>query len=162
MPNLSQVIKAEISRISRKEIKSAIGQLRNSTIALKKTSAQLKKRIGALEAQTKRIASLRNALAAQEQSNATTEPDAKVRITSKTIRKLRGKLGLSQDGFAKLLGVSSQAVYIMEHKQGRLNLRTATLTKLLSVRGIGKREAQARLVEVKPKVKKVALRRKKK
>jgi DNA-binding transcriptional regulator YiaG len=159
MPNLSQVIKAEISRISRKEIKAAVGQLRSSTIALKKSAAKFKKRIAILESESRCFISFMNVQESREKPKTVPEPDAKVRITSKGIHKLRTKLGLSQDAFAKLLGLSSQAIYVMEHKQGRLNLRTTTLSNLLSVRGIGKREAHARLLELNQKGKKKGIRR---
>ena len=36
----------------------------------------------------------------------------------------------------------------MEHKQGRLKVRKATLANILAVKGIGKREAKARLAEI--------------
>lgn len=150
MPNLSQVIKAEIARISRKEIKTAVNPIRSSSIILKKTAAKLKRRIAALEVDIKRLRAFNNTLVAERKSRAVQTSDGKVRITAKGINTLRNKLGLSQESFAKLLGISSQAVYIMEHKQGRLSPRSATLANLLSIRGIGKREAQSRLAEIVP------------
>ena len=36
----------------------------------------------------------------------------------------------------------------MEHKVGRLKFRSATLANLLSLRGLGKREARKRLKEI--------------
>jgi DNA-binding transcriptional regulator YiaG len=147
MPNLSQVIKTEIARISRREIKAVANPIRNSTIILKRTAANLKKRIAALESDAKRLLAFYDVMQADRKLQAAQTPDNKARITAKGVRVLRGKLGLSQDSFARLLGVSSQAVYVMEHKEGRLNLRSATLANLLSVRGIGKREARARLAE---------------
>ena len=162
MPNLSQVIKAEISRISRKEIKAATNPIRSSTVSLKKTAADLKRKVAALESDTRRLVTFFNSLQAEKQSQAVQTTDNKARITAKGIRKLRSKLGLSQEAFAKLLGVSSQAVYIMEHKEGRLSLRSATLSHLLSIRGIGKREAKAKLAEEKPEDKKPAKRKRRK
>jgi DNA-binding transcriptional regulator YiaG len=160
MPNFSQVIKAEMARISRREIKIAANQIRSSTIILKKTAANLKRRLAALESDVKRLTAFHNILQAERKSQTVQASDTKARITAKGVRALRSKLGLSQDSFAKLLGVSSQAIYIMEHKEGRLNLRSATLSNLLSVRGIGKREAQARIAEKKPLRKKGKRRRK--
>ncbi len=147
MPNLSHVIKAEIARISRREIKAATSPTKNSTIALKKTAADFKKRVAALESEVKRLTAFFNTIQTERKSHAVETTENKARFSAKGIRALRNKLGLSQDGFAKLLGVSSQAVYIMEHKEGRLSLRSATLASLLAIRGIGKREAQARLAE---------------
>jgi DNA-binding transcriptional regulator YiaG len=146
MPNLSQAIKAEIVRISRKEIKASVNPLRSSNFILKRTVAELNKRIAGLEAENKRLLSLsKNRM---EQPLVSPEVAEKARITSKGVRKLREKLGLSQDEFARLLGVSSQSVYAMEHKEGRrLRLRPATLANLLSVREMGKREAKSRLKE---------------
>ncbi len=148
MPNLSQVIKAEIARISRREIKAAVNPLRTSTIVLKKTAAQFKKRIAVLESDNKRLRGLQDAFTSREKAQSAEEPDRKVRITSKSIQKLRTKLGLSQESLAKLIGVSSQAIYLMEHKAGRLKLRSTTLSKLLTIKGMGKREAQAKLQEM--------------
>jgi DNA-binding transcriptional regulator YiaG len=87
----------------------------------------------------------------EQQPDVSPEEAKKARISSKGIRKLRTKLGLSQDSFAKLLGVTSQAVYSMEHKNGRLKLRPATLSHLFSVREMGKREAKSRLEEMEKK-----------
>jgi DNA-binding transcriptional regulator YiaG len=149
MPNVAQALKAEIVRISRKEIKTAVNPLRRSNTALKRSAAELKKKIRILETENKRLSSFHNAIPQQEQESAQTEN--KLRLTSKGIKKLRMKLGLSQEAFAKLLGVSGQAVNAMEHKNGSVKLRSATLSNLLSVRKIGKREAQKRLKDTKRK-----------
>jgi DNA-binding transcriptional regulator YiaG len=149
MPNLSQAIKAEIVRIAHKEIKTSVKPLRSASFLLKRQIAALKKQVVALESDNKRFLALQNEL---QEKNAGTQiaevKDNKVRVTSKSVKALRAKLGLSQDKFAVLLGVSGQAVYVMEHKGGKLRLRTPTMTKLLSLRGIGKREAAKRLAEV--------------
>ena len=106
MPNIGQAFKAEIVRISRKEIKGSVNPLHRSTIGMKKTIVELKRRIAILESENKRVLSFfKNA----QQPTVSPEAAQKVRITSKGIRKLRAKLGLSQDAFARLLNVSSQA-----------------------------------------------------
>ena len=66
------------------------------------------------------------------------------------MRSLRRKIGLSQDAFAKLVGVSSNAVYQWESKPGMLRLRDNTRAALLAVRKLGAREAKARLAAMKP------------
>jgi hypothetical protein len=43
------------------------------------------------------------------------------------------------------------SIHLMENKGGKLRLRTATLSNFLSIRGIGRREAQRRLEEVSKK-----------
>jgi DNA-binding transcriptional regulator YiaG len=147
MSHIAQVLKSEIVRLSRKEVKSAVNPLRSSNFLLRKNVAELKKRVGALETENKRL----SVIAQKEQARVSPDLVEKVRITSKGVRILRAKLGLSQDSFAKLLGVSSQAVYSMEHKQGRLRLRQGTLSNMISLRGIGKREAKRKLEEIQEK-----------
>jgi DNA-binding transcriptional regulator YiaG len=148
MPNIAQALKAEIVRISRKEVKASIGPLHHSNVNLRKTVKDFKARIAALEADNKRLQSMNKTLSAAHKPGVESEVAQRARITSKGVRKLREKLGLTQDSFAKLLGVTMQAVYAMEHKSGRFKLRPATLAHLISVRAMGKREAKKRLEEL--------------
>ena len=147
MTNLNQALKAEISRISRHEIKVTIGPLRSTAVSLKKTVVALRQKITALESENRLLKSFQDKVQ-RVQPSATPEDAQKLRITSKSIRALRSKLGLSQDDFAKLIDVSGQAVYAMEHKNGRLKFRGNTLNNILAIKGIGKREAQKRLEEM--------------
>jgi DNA-binding transcriptional regulator YiaG len=147
MPNIAQALKAEIIRISRKEIKASVNPIHKSNVSLKKTVAELKRKIAVLESENKQLLSFQKNIQKQK-SQVPSEVAEKVRISSKSILKLRTKLGLSQDSFAKLLGVSSQNVHAMEHKVGRLKFRSATLSNLLSVRKMGRREAKKRLEEI--------------
>ncbi len=58
----------------------------------------------------------------------------------------RERLGLSADDFGKLLGVSAQSIYNWEHEKARP--RAEQLSKVAALRGIGKREAKARLEQL--------------
>lgn len=147
MPNIAQALKAEIIRISRKEIKAAVTPLRSSNTGLKKVIAELKGKIAVLESDNKRLLAFQKT-AEKGRSQVSPEVMEKVRITSKRIKALRTKLGLSQEEFAMLLGVSSQAVYAMEHKEGGFKMRTSTLSNFLLARKMGKREAKKRLEEI--------------
>ncbi len=143
MPNFSQSLKSEISRLSRREIKSFIKSIHSSNVSLKKTIADLRKRLAALEADSKRLSSIRQ----PEERLPALDPEeaGKARITAKNIKALRNKLGLSQAEFGKLIGVSRQNVFAMERKAGRMKVRAKTLTNILAARGMGKREAKKRL-----------------
>ncbi|MBN1292347.1 MAG: hypothetical protein JXB48_10955 [Candidatus Latescibacteria bacterium] len=142
MPNLTSVFNAEIIRLSRKEVKAAVQPLKKANNALRKTVLDLKKRISALESRNNQLQSL------QPKTDHPKEfqeiPD-NLRVTSKTIQSLRKKLGLSQESFGKLLGVSSNAVFSMEHKKGQLKPRTATLSNLLALKNMSKREVNKKL-----------------
>jgi DNA-binding transcriptional regulator YiaG len=147
MANVAQALKAEIVRISRKEIKASVDSIHKTTIGLKKTVAEFKKRIAALETENKILKSISKKFEDQK-PEVTPEVAEKVRFTSKSIVILRNKLGLTQEQFGKIIGVSSQNVHALEHKDGRLKFRAATLANLLSIRGLGKREAKKRLEEM--------------
>jgi DNA-binding transcriptional regulator YiaG len=154
MPNVERALKAEIARISRKEIKTAIGQIGKSHIGLKKTVADLKKRLASLEKENKRLV----AEARRQKRGIVEKPpeeQGKVRLTSKSIRTLRSRLRLTQADFAKLVGATTHAVYLWEKKEGALRLRDKTKIAFLSVRGLGAREAKAKLDEAAGKLKKI-------
>lgn len=147
MPNIAQALKAEIVRISRKETKASVDPIRKSNVSLKKNVADFKKRIAALESEIKSLKTVYKKNEGQK-PEVTSEAAEKVRFTSKGIIKLRNKIGVTQGQFAKLIGVSSQNIYSLEHKEGRLKFRSTTLANLLSIRGLGKREAKKRLEEM--------------
>ncbi|MFH0920809.1 MAG: hypothetical protein V1913_10650 [Fibrobacterota bacterium] len=145
MPNLSQILKAEISRIARRETKSFVNPLRASNFTLKKAVAELKRKVTVLVSENKRLSAFCNNTRSQVEVKP--EDIQNARITVRSVKALRKKLGLSQTAFGKLLGISGQSVLIMEKKTGRLKLRSSTLASLLSIRGIGRREAKKRLEE---------------
>jgi DNA-binding transcriptional regulator YiaG len=55
-------------------------------------------------------------------------------------------MGLSAAEFAALIGVSGQSVYKWEHGEARPRARQ--LEAIAALRGIGKREAAARLAQI--------------
>ena len=99
-----------------------------------------------LEKENKRLSSAMKKYQV-EQLQKPDEETKKARLTSKGIRSLRNKLGLSQAGFAKLVGVTTHAVFLWENKEGALSLRDKTKAALLSIRGLGAREAKQKLAE---------------
>lgn len=146
MSNVAKILKAEISRISRKEIKAVMGEIGKSHVTLKKVVADLKRRLASLEKDNKRlVAEARKQKA--ESAEKSPEKTEKARFTAKGIRSLRGRLGVTQAGFAKLLGTSTHSVYLWEKKDGPLKLRDKTKEALLSLRGVKAREARTKLDE---------------
>jgi len=144
MPNIGKAIKDEIVRLARKECKSDTASLRKSTIAARKVIVTLKRQMAALEKQVKELQN-RVPVAATVAPEA--PEGAKARITAKGLRSLRKSLRMTGEQFSRLLGVSTQAVYAWERKEGPIRLRTTTKAAVLSVRGLGAREARARLAE---------------
>jgi transcriptional regulator with XRE-family HTH domain len=62
------------------------------------------------------------------------------------MRSQRERLGLSQADFGNLLGVSAQSVYNWEH--GETRPRDEQIAKIAALRAVGKREAGARLKQM--------------
>ena len=146
MGNIARVLKAEISRISRKEVKTAIGGIAESARGLKKSVAALKRRVAFLEKENKRLM----ATQAKQRPAAPAIPaeeGKRARLTSKGIRSLRNRLRLKRPAFARLLGTTAQTVYLWETKEGALKLRDKTKAALLSIRGLGAREVKRRLAQ---------------
>ena len=140
MPNIAAVLKEEISRIARREIRS-------ETASLKKASAQYRRDIAELKRQVSnhqgRVALLEKQVL-QNVSARVTDADAEgVRFTAKGLRSQRKRLGLSATDYGKLVQVTAQTIYSWEN--GLSRPRKQQLSVLASIRQMSKREAQARL-----------------
>ena len=148
MPNVMSVLKAEITRLARKEAKAAVAPVRKPSGATRSALADLKRRVGVLEKETKRLSGLLAKVPVPQHEAASVS--TRNWVSGKGVRSLRKKLSLSQEAFAKLVGVSSNAVYVWERKAGMLRLRKNTKAAVMAVRGLGAREARAKLAEMVP------------
>jgi len=154
MSNVVKILKTEIARINKKEAKSATQAIGKSNTWLRKTVADMKKRLVLLEKENKRLVATVKRFQVAQPEKVEQEEGKKARFTSKGIQSLRKKLRLSQADFGKLLGATPHAVYLWEKKLGALNLRDKTKAAILSVRGLGAREAKEKLAELGKKLKK--------
>lgn len=139
MPNLAGVLKDEIRRLARKEIRAELA-------TTKKASAQYRKDIAALKRQLREQAREITALerAAEKAGRPGTTGDGRaVRFSPRWLRSHRERLELSAADYAALLGVSAQTVYNWE--QGKARPRTRQLEAWSAIRELSKREAWRRL-----------------
>ncbi len=142
MPNIGSVLRAEITRLSRRESRSQVDPTRKATAQQRHDIATLKRQVAQLERQMALVS--RKVLATPPATPSSGSSAAKqVRFVAKGLRAQRERLGLSQTNFGRLLGVSAQTVYNWEHEQARP--RDEQIAKIAAVRTIGKREAGARL-----------------
>jgi len=141
MPNIGTVLKSEISRVSRKEVRGETQGLKKSISQYRAQIADLRRRMQTLEQQVKRLGkfSARAAPAAA----AAEEPASNVRFSAKGLANHRRRLGLSAAAMAKLLGVSALSVYKWE--SGKVRPRARQIEAIASLRGLGKKEAAQRL-----------------
>jgi DNA-binding transcriptional regulator YiaG len=144
MPNVGTVLREEMARVSRREIrkqtqstKKATAQHRHHIAAMNKKIVELERRVALLTRQAKRQHPA--AVAASGNGSAST----RLRFVAKGLRSHRNRLGLSADDYAALVGVSANSVYAWE--QGKTTPRQEQLAKVAALRGIGKREAARRL-----------------
>lgn len=140
MPNIASALRAEISRIARKEIRGEIQSLKKAATSHRLAIAELKRRVQALEQQ------LRSLSRRQPKPVAAVESDASSdlrRFSAKGLASLRRRLGLSAREFGQLIGASSQSVYNWE--EGKARPRDHYLGAVGALRGMGKKEVAARL-----------------
>lgn len=139
--NIALVLKAEISRVARKEIKG-------TTQVLKKSSSQYRADIAALK---RRVAELEKLIGQLSKKNGTAkspklgEGSPTLRFRSSGFASVRKKLGLTATEMGRLLGVSDQSVYKWE--QGKAQPRASQLSGIAAVRSMGKKAVSALLSE---------------
>ena len=140
MPNIAVVFRQEIMRLARKEIRTQTTNARKTLAQLRAAHAELKRATSELKAKVIRLE--RRSRNDTERAAPSDTPRAK-RFNSKGIVTHRTKLGISAADYGKLVGVTGQTIYKWE--RGTARPRESQLTALASIRGLGKREAVARL-----------------
>jgi DNA-binding transcriptional regulator YiaG len=138
MPNLNSVLKSEITRLARKEIRSAVDPLRKTSATYRREIAELKRQVLALQRELKAAAR-----PSREKREAATGEARTLRFSAKGLKALRARLGLSAADFGLLVGASGQSIYNWEAEKAVP--RAGQQAALAAVRGLGKREATKRL-----------------
>jgi DNA-binding transcriptional regulator YiaG len=142
MTTLAVALKDEIRRLARKEIKAqtgrtarAVAQYRREIAQLKRQQRDQEKKLAILAAQTRKTISYPAA--------AIEDLYGDNRFSARSVRAQRRRTGLSAADYAKLVGVSPLTIYNWENQKSRP--RQEQFKALLALRGLGKREAQAKL-----------------
>ena len=138
MPSLSTILKGEITRLARKEIRAAIEPIRKANAGHRKEIAELKRQVALLQRDLKAASKPDKAQTMDGEASS-----GSTRFSAKGLKSLRAKLGLSAADFGLLIGASGQSIYNWE--TGKSVPRAAQQAALASVRGLGKREAAKRL-----------------
>ena len=145
MSTFANQLKAEISRLARKEARTEVGALKKSATQYRSEIATLKKRVSELENVLKKLAKEGQRGGSKASSEA---PEKTLRFRVSGFAALRKKLGLSAAQMGQLLGVSAQSVYHWE--TGKTKPRASQLAAIASVRTLGKKEVAARLSATEP------------
>ena len=140
MPNVAAVLREEIQRLARKELKAQIGPLKKHSAEQRRSIAALKRQVSSLE---RELAFLKK----QEKRRLVKQPmksEAEaVRFSPKWVAADRERLGLSARDYGLLVGVSLLTIYNWE--KGKSKPQAKQRAAWAKVRGIGKREAWRRL-----------------
>ncbi|WP_440534429.1 helix-turn-helix domain-containing protein [Variovorax sp. YR566] len=143
MPNIASILKAEISRVARKEVRAEIETLKNASVSHRSAIAELRRQVSALEKELRRVAKGVIRPAAAPDSGGDAGEVTKRRFSASRLAAHRTKLGLSAASYGQLVGVSGQTIYYWE--QGKARPRAAQLESLAAVRELRAREIAERL-----------------
>jgi DNA-binding XRE family transcriptional regulator len=152
MPNIASLLKEEIARVARKQLRSETESLKKASSHYRSEIAQLKRRIQALEQQTKRLGKGGagggggRASVAAPAASSSDDDGRQIRYSAKSLRSQRKRLGLSAAALAQLLGVSALSVYKWEG--GNTRPRAKQIEAIAALRHLGRRDAQKRLEEL--------------
>lgn len=141
MPNIATVLKEEITRLARKELRQHTDPLRAQVLAQRKAISALKQDVDRLQREVVKLAKGTPKLPSVKADPG--QPGRQTRYSGALLRKLRERLGLSRDAFAPLLGASAQAVYNWEQTDTRP--RQEFLDKIALIRGLDKAQVMALL-----------------
>ncbi|MDM0117978.1 helix-turn-helix transcriptional regulator [Variovorax sp. J22R133] len=120
MPNIASILKAEIVRVARKEVRSEM-------VAVKKANAQYRALIAALRREVEALRKeLRRAAKPEPRERPATAQrsgDTVIarRFSASRLAAHRSKLGLSAALYGKLVGLSGQTIYNWEQGRSRPN-----------------------------------------
>ena len=140
MPNIAAVLKSEIARVARKEVRVETLSFKKAASSHRSEIATLKRRTQALERQ---VASLTRRLAKAAPSVEADASTDSARFSAKGLTSQRRRLGLSAAACGLLVGASAQSVYNWE--AGKARPRSKHLAAISALKRMGKKEATARL-----------------
>ncbi len=138
MANITSLLKEEITRLARKEIRSETERLKKASAQYRSEIAALKRQVAILEQQAAR---LEKSSARNTGVKVSPEVETKVRFTAKGFKSLRQRLGLTAEVIGALLDVSAQTIYNWE--AGHSHPREPQMARIATLRGMGKREVDA-------------------
>ena len=141
MPNLQSVLRQEIRRLARSEVRSELEATKRAVAQHRREIAELKRRNTALERTVSYLQSRETKRLKAGPSQA--EPPKGTRFSVRSLKAQRRTSGLSREDYASLVGVSGSTIYNWE--SGSTKPRGKHLATLVSLRGIGKREASKRM-----------------
>ncbi len=143
MGKVETILKSEIVRLAKRELRRTTVPLRKDVRVLKGRVSQLRKTVAGLE----KFAARRESESAGDRLKLQANPDElkKARFSPRLIHLLRKRLGISQKELATLAGVTVGAIYQWE--KGIFEPRNEKKAALVALRKLGRRDVKQLLGE---------------
>lgn len=145
MPNFVSMLKSEISRVARKEVRTEIQALKKAASSHRSDIAALKRRAQALERELRRLG--RTGPKATASQTGAAEVATPSRYSAKSLASQRRRLGLSASDCGLLVGASAQSIYNWE--EGNVRPQPKHLAAIAALRSMGRRGVATRLEALK-------------
>lgn len=146
MPNIATVLKSEIGRLARKELRSETEGLKKTIASQRSDLTALKRRVQDLEKALKLVARVAASPKLAKQGADDEGEGGQYRFRAAGMASNRKRLGLSAADFGLLVGATGQSVYSWE--AGKSKPRAQNLVAIAALRGVGKREVAKKLAEL--------------
>ena len=148
MPNIAVVLKEEICRLAKKEVKASTSSTKGAVAQFRRDIAKLKRDVQSQQRELAFLKTQERKRLGQPQTNGEEELEG-VRFSARSVKAQCARLKLSAADYGKLVGVSGLTIYHWE--KGTSHPRQKQFAGLVAVRGIGRREAMAKLEAMKVK-----------
>ena len=146
MPNIASLLKSEIGRVARKEVRGETQSLKKSSAQYRADLASLKRRVADLEKLLTRLSKLTPAPESAPKAVAAAEKTEKqFNFSSGWFSAQRKRLDLTADEMGVLLNASSQSVLKWENGT---RPRAKYLPAIAALKTLGKRRAAAILASL--------------
>lgn len=144
MGKIESVMREEIARLSKREIRASVDPLRKEVTKLRSRVSQLEKTVAVLDREAEKM---RKAEVERLGKLKADEDEVKsARINGKWVQTLREKLNVSQTELASLLGISVSGVRTWEYDISKP--RGKNRAALVALRKIGRRDVKRMLEEL--------------
>ena len=145
MPNIAFILKAEVARVARKEVRTEIEGLKKANTQHRAAIAQLRRELADVQKQMKHLARpsssrMAKAPVAQDTGDATPR-----RFSASRLAARRAKLKLSAADYGKLVGMSGATVYLWE--KGQTRPPSAQVQALGALKHLSQKVIQERLAK---------------
>lgn len=141
MPNIAAVLKEEIARVARREVRGETEKLKKASTQYRAQIAELKRQVTALQKEVASLAKMNR----REKPVAPEIDGGKIRWSPSRLKAHRERLEMSAEKFGKLFNVSGQTIYNWE---GGTRPGKEHLAMIAQIRKLSKRQARA-IVDVK-------------